>query len=179
MKSKLAGILLVSAVSAQAEEHAAKMQNLSTEDAIKIAPSPTSHELINCVKNWRSYSERRSKFHEIVAQGRREDGPIIALQIGNSGFGRYDFIVVNGSSTNSSFPKLHARSSKELIDLYDRLRVDESTDLADPGSPSQDDGDCYFLMIKDGGEVRNVAIYGTPGATKVGLLIKKMLELVR
>lgn len=172
-------VLILSAVSIRAQSQVVDVRNQNFKVAIENGSSSIRYDLARCAENWKFYPERRAKYDELVANANFAEAPMIGLQIGNSGFGRYDFIFVNGKRIESSFPNKISASSRKLVELNKILSKIDATDLVEESSPKQEDGDCYFLIGNDGKDVRHMAFYGTPGSTKTGLLIRKMLELVR
>jgi hypothetical protein len=163
--------------SAHAElQFSEKYQSVTIESFKDLDPSVRA-SFFSCIANWKLHVKKTEKLHEALIQMKSADTPDLILEVGNSGFGGYDFIIASGGIIRSSFVNSEKKGSKELRKLFVALDMKQSQDFDDPGSPDEDDGNCYFLMIRKNGIERRAAVYGTPGNTKVGLIIKKMLSL--
>ena len=128
-------------------------------------------ELESCIKHWDAMRIRRG--------GSLGEGHSVLLEIGNSGFPRYDYVRIDGfllrSSFNADVDVSRSALGKRLMEIY----ASQSIDLRGNADSEVDDGDCYYLTVNSGGTKKSVAVYGTPESTASGLLIKEMLEMAQ
>lgn len=129
-------------------------------------------ELERCIKHWDAMGIQR------VNKSLEEDRSVL-LEVGNSGFPRYDYVRIDGfllrSSFNAEVDVSNSALGKRLMGLY----VSQANDLRGYADSEVDDGDCYYLTVNSGGTQKSVAVYGAPGSTPSGLLIKEMLEMAK
>ncbi|WP_374348746.1 hypothetical protein [Thermomonas sp.] len=130
-------------------------------------------ELRRCIKHWGALRIKRVG----LLNAPSGEGGSVLLEIGNSGFPRYDYVRVDGFLLKSSFIATvdlsHSALSKHLMELY----ANPPIDLHGSADAEVDDGDCYYLTVIGGGMQRSVAVYGSPKATPTGLLIREMLDV--
>lgn len=148
-----------------------------TANSFKDSVPTVRPEILACIANWQFYSEKRTGFKENLVQMAAASGSVLILEIGGSGFGRYDFVIWNGHEMRSSFAGPKYLRNDELQEILSSLDMTSNKEFVDPGTPGQDDGECYFLTVQKGGMQRRSVVYGTPGTTKIGRIIKKILGL--
>ena len=132
-------------------------------------------ELESCIKHWDAMRIRRvGSLNESLGEGHS-----VLLEIGNSGFPRYDYVRIDGfllrSSFNADVDVSRSALGKRLMEIY----ASQSIDLRGNADSEVDDGDCYYLTVNSGGTQKSVAVYGAPESTPSGLLINEMLEMAQ
>lgn len=170
-------VLMTSSCATQAKGVRA-INALSYELAIQAAEvKPDANrriELRRCVKNWDAMRAQRKSL------GDQDDiaSETILLEIGNSGFPRYDYVYVAGTHLSSSFGKQEDISSTNLEKLVRAVFVGSLKDLRGNAWYEAEDGDCYYLTAADSRGRKSVAVYGVPDSTVTGSLIREMLKII-
>src|SRR5688572_30592717 len=103
-------------------------------------------ELRRCIKHWDALRiERIGSLNASPGEG----GSVL-LEIGNSGFPRYDYVRIDGfllkSSFNAAVDISHSALGRRLMELY----ANPSIDLRGSADAEVDDGDCYYLTVIGG-----------------------------
>lgn len=129
-------------------------------------------ELERCIKHWDVLRiERAGSLNDATGEGRS-----VLLEIGNSGFPRYDYIRIDDFSLTSSYTAAidvsKSALGKRLMEIY----ANHSLDFRGSADSEIDDGDCYYLTVNGSGLQESIAVYGAPESTPSGLLIKEMLK---
>ncbi|HET6630385.1 MAG TPA: hypothetical protein VFG91_11480 [Woeseiaceae bacterium] len=153
------------------------------DDAIERAQveagSNRKLELRQCLRNWASKEKDRNRLFGNLLSAEKSTSPIVILEIGNSGFPRYDYILVEGSTIKSSFK---AQTSRDLVDdvhaIISGISAHDMARYRGSAHSSIDDGDCYFLTVRKDGAIKQVAVYGELGSTSSGLLTKDLISAV-
>jgi hypothetical protein len=130
-------------------------------------------ELRGCVKNWDALSTDRTGLFD----GSPSKAGSVTLEVGNSGFPRYDYVRVDGFLLSSSYSSATVDVSKSSLGKkLSKLYASSLADLYGSADAEVDDGDCYYLTVNGNAGKRSVAIYGYPGSTQSGILVKELLD---
>jgi hypothetical protein len=169
--------LLTSCAIAQSSKDAEASRDYKTAIAQAEVKQGTDRrlELESCIKHWDAmHIQRVALLNESLGESRS-----VLLEVGNSGFPRYDYVRIDGfllrSSFNGDVDVSRSLLGKRLMGIY----ADQSIDLRGNADSEVDDGDCYYLTVNSGGMQKSIAVYGTPESTPSGLLIKEMLEMAQ
>ena len=147
-------------------------------DARVLEGSDRRVELSNCVRQWVMFrANRDARFGEF--EDEKNERFTIFLEIGNSAFPRYDFVMMTGKSMKSSLDGRTAPLPSPFIQDLRNLVERHINDIQGVADSKVDDGDCYFLTVRMGSEARQVAIYGNNASTAAGMLITKLLSQAR
>jgi hypothetical protein len=134
-------------------------------------------ELQQCLKSWHSLASERGKLLDVM-RGDKAEGEAIILEIGNSGFPRYDYVYVGGMRLSSSLGHPKDLSRTELGRRLGVIYNDPLTNLQGDAQPGVDDGDCYFLTVEQRNSKKTVAVYGTPESS-IGQLVRALVMAAR
>ena len=138
-------------------------------------------ELNRCVKLWDAVSDEREHLAKAIANKSAEAGRRgVLLEMGGSGFPRYDFVRIEGFTLSSSFNSeimdiSETPLGKRVAMLYSSANVDL------PGSDAdgpEDDAGCYFLTLTVNGASTSAALYGDPSPGVAGSLVREILLVV-
>lgn len=177
--NRLTGLLLilflVSCVANPPTKHLKEDANLDYQQAIEQAQVGQEvdrrEDLRRCIKHWGLLNIERSGFPD-EASG---EGAIL-LEIANSGFPRYDYVLIDGYLLrNGSGAEVDISDSdlgRRIKDIYSN----PSIDLHGSIDEQVDDGDCYYLTLRVRGKQQSIVFYGYPKLIEEGLLIRKILD---
>lgn len=137
-------------------------------------------ELRRCIKHWDALRvERIGLLFPEPSEGRSGEQRLVLLEIGNSGFPRYDYVRIDGFLLTSSLGPSSDISQSALGEHLTEMYAKPPTNLRGSADAKVDDGNCYYLTVSDSGIQKSVAMYGPPGSTPLGLLIKEMIKVAR
>lgn len=159
------------------------VQELNYDEAIKnasvTATSDKRNELMRCVKNWSLLSKARGDFGKMLFSKKPTlPGVEYILEVGGSGFSRYDYVYIYGGGVHSSF------GPEKILNFPGTVSLTEFANQilgGLPGSATSEvlDGSCYFFSVKENGVVKSVAFYGELDASPIGVGIKNILDVAR
>jgi len=142
--------------------------------AIQAEQAP---ELQRCLKHWSVLQVERRGL-ELFNADSDQTGKVL-LEVGNSGFMRYNYVYVEGTFLRSSSGKEKDISRSELGGLLKDLFEHNLQGLKkNDSSIKSDDDDCYFLSFTDGITSTAIASYGIPD-TDAGKLIQALIAEAR
>lgn len=129
--------------------------------------------LHNCVRQWSDLDgQRRALVDEF--NGRRADDIGVLLEVGNSGFGKYEFVAVIGDRVKTSGGEKSLTKSE-----LSRLRTllgEGFTGIHGEAVADKFDADCFFLTMRVRDQTRQVAIYGSPRQAAAEKLIGELIS---
>lgn len=142
-------------------------------DAVNLAPISSNDDkgyaLERCVRNWDEIRIERTRV-DTSKQGRA-----VLLEIGNSGFPRYDYVLMEGGvMTNGNGATINV-SETPLEGLLDKAFLADAAALRSGKDSGGDDGDCYFLTLKEDGRKEVIEVYGDSGSKLIKMLINRIL----
>jgi hypothetical protein len=150
------------------------------KEIVDVAQPQQRMAFSRCVEQWVNFQEKIASFESLLAASEEENNiPILKLEIGDTGYGSYHFVLIDSQRTRSSFRKASMQTPKTILKQYAMLRMDDHRDFIATDSEYIRDGRCYFLTVRKGTVERGAVVYGVLGNSKVGKLIKTMLEAVR
>lgn len=114
-------------------------------------------ELFRCVSGWRNYARARRKLRAMLAK-RLNDEKVVVLEVGNPAFPRYGHVLA-GKARNEPESKKGRGAVRDIVQGLVKSDVDL---LVGEASSEMDDADCYFLTVKVGSAVKQIAVYGAP-----------------
>jgi hypothetical protein len=146
-------------------------------DAIDRAAAPPNadvrYELERCVRHWSVLNVKRATL------GVSKTNRSLLIEIGNSGFPRYDYVRIDGPLMSSSLGPTVDISKVPLGAEVAQLYSVDVADLRVSADDKVDDGDCYFLTINGEGGRQTAAIYGKPSSTVLRQLMDRILNTAR
>lgn len=155
------------------------------QDAIYVAhvKSGSDHrpDLRRCIKLWSVLKVKRTTFYDKLGWnvlGNVEKDKII-LEIGNSGFPRYDYIYITGNRMISSFGSSIDLSKYSFGEILVELYAGRAQILSGNASDDTEDGNCYFLTVIGNNTKNSVAVYGELKSTFTDLLIAYLVDMAR
>lgn len=131
----------------------------------------------SCVRNWSFFKGKRvrSRFIRAMSEGQINYG--VLLEIGSSGFPRYDYVIVNNFNLDSSFGESQDLVKSELGELLQTIYAGDLNSIDRGSSRAVDDGPCYYMTLVVGKVSKELAFYGEPEDSLEGSLVKKILEV--
>ncbi len=131
----------------------------------------------SCVRNWSFFEGKRvrGKFIRAMSEGQNNYG--VLLEIGGSGFPRYDYVIINKFSLESNLGEpqdlVNSELGRLLQDIYDKdlVSIDRGS------SRAVDDGPCYYMTLVAGKVRKELAFYGEPENSLEGSLVRKILAV--
>jgi hypothetical protein len=134
-------------------------------------------ELRRCIKNWELIAEeRRSVFGSLRRKLEASDFSLL-LEVGNSAFGRYEYVAVTETEISSSFHKGEKQLPPDAVEALRKALKTQIVNIQGLAASPVDDGDCYFLTGRLGASYKQVAIYGYPKSdTPAGMIVVALLE---
>lgn len=140
----------------------------------KITAKPQQWAMGRCVKNWEVTSEERQRvFASEMWHPQGQPTKRILLEIGNSGFPSYSYIVVGNNRLRSSLQVDKPIAETQISELYRlafSVRQDETW-------AQIMDGECYYLTVIDGANEKTILSYGALRSLPQDSLIKKLILL--
>jgi hypothetical protein len=146
--------------------------------AISIYGGLNADDLQSCVRGWNSAQAQRDNIAKDVNRDAGVDGNVeIIIEIGNSGFDRYDYLFTNKGILNSSLGTSKIISA-ELQNTINSIASDKN--FWDKWSARDVfDDDCYFVSVINRNISRTIAIYGLPENSKAALLVNQIMTKAR
>ena len=152
------------------------------EDAIEISSkifgTDRRKSFERCTQGWSENTRQRTHLFWLARNWKYlSDDPIVFVEIGNSGFSRYDFIYLKGDILVSSLgpEKKLSESLKNSVGFFLKSAGHDSEGSSSLGSY---DDDCFFVTAIDRGTSTSFAVYGLPDST-IGRFLKKILGEAR
>lgn len=131
-----------------------------------------AYELERCVRNWGEMNATRARVD--ASEAPRS----VLLEVGNSAFPRYDYVLIEkGLMTSSMGPAINV-STEPFEDLLDQIFSADASELHSGAGSSIEDGDCYFLTLKEGGSKKTIEVYGESGSGLFRSFIDQVLRKV-
>jgi hypothetical protein len=155
------------------------------QDAIRQAQVRDGNDrrpdLRQCVRQWAVLGKKRTALYDELDKDIH--GSIrarqIVLEIGNSGFPKYEYVHINGSHLSSSLGGSMDLSGYSFGDLLERIYAGQAPTLSGRAHGDTEDDNCYFLtVITNKGQI-SVAIYGQLMPTFTELLIAYLVDVAR
>ena len=142
-------------------------------DAVNLAPVSSiddrEYALERCVRNWDEIGIERSR-----VDTSKQDRAVL-LEIGNSGFPRYDYVLIEGGvMTNSNGATINV-SETPLEGLLEKAFLADAAALRSGADGGGDDGDCYFLTLKEHDRKEVIEVYGESGSELTKLMIDRIV----
>jgi hypothetical protein len=173
---RVAAILLLTLLASRTMPQPTETAEISRDYRTAIAQAEVRQgtdrraELERCIKLW-------GVVHvQIEPLNKSSNEHSVLLEIGNSGFPRYDYVRIDGFLLKSSFGAETDVSQSVLSERLKKIYSGRQVDLRGSADAEVDDGDCYFLTVSGGGTHKSIAVYELPATTSSGLLIKEILK---
>lgn len=152
------------------------------EDALPGRTVDQRAELRRCVANWRAYASERKVFADEIAKHLRDDR-VLVLEVGNAGFPRYGYVLAGGGveirAVKHDTARRRSLKGSALESLLSRLVSSDADMLKGDASAEIEDADCYFLTVKVGSIMKQVAVYGPPKPSSAeGKIIRAIWKTV-
>ena len=178
-KFGLLSLMALSALSEPTQEVSSPTDyKLAIDSAVVSAENDSRAWMRTCVRQWVPFSkERNAIFRELHA--RRSADLSILLEVGNSGFPKYDFVFVADDFIRTSLGRSEGKLADSEVAQLTNAVTGKLDEMVGSAVAQSFDSDCYFLTVRQGSRTKQVAIYGSAESTLADQIVREMLSLGR
>jgi hypothetical protein len=137
------------------------------QDAVPGRTVDRRSELQRCVSGWGGYAKERRKLRAMLAKRLNEER-LVVLEVGNSAFPRYSYVLAGETREERGRAPESKRRRSSIRGILQSLGESDVDLLVGDASSEIDDADCYFLTVKVGSIVKQIAVYGKPNRRSLG-----------
>src|SRR5690349_2270496 len=129
----------------------------------------------NCIRQWDNLSEKREVLFKELAETTGDFK--VALEIGNSAFVRYEYVMVVGDRLKTNLGRGDRSLNESEVEGLKKLVVSGLESIRGDATDPSFDANCYFLTLHLAGVTKQIAIYGEIRRTEAADLIARLISL--
>jgi hypothetical protein len=146
----------------------------AVSEVVRFQGDEWASEFKRCRDGWRTKQRERIELFKLFElMSLAEEEVVLLVEIGNSGFSRYDYLLVSDGYLRSSFGP-GKRISSAMSRAVSGMGVEGAALWGNPLPSEAYDDDCYFVTLRRNDSKQVMASYGVP-ETDVGSIIENLV----